>query len=62
MKTLLVGLLSACLTLIVAWVLIVLLQPEMGIESALVVLEVAFVVGGVVGGLWWRRRRTGVTR
>ena len=57
MKTLLVGLLSAFLTLIVVWVLIVLLRPEMGIESALVVLEIAVVVGGVAGGLWWWRRR-----
>ncbi len=60
MKTLLVGLASAFLALILAWGLIVLFRPETGIESALAVLEIAFVLGGVVGGLWsWRRRRRG---
>jgi len=55
MKTLLVGLACAFLGLIVVWGLIVLFRPETEIESALIVLEIAFVLGGVVGGLWWRR-------
>jgi len=56
MKTLLVGLACAFLGLIVVWGLIVLFRPETEIESALIVLEIAFVLGGVVGGLWWWRR------
>ena len=56
MKTLLVGLACAFLGLIVVWGLIVLFRPETEIESALIVLEIAFVLAGVVGGLWWWRR------
>jgi len=55
MKTLLVGLVSALLGLIVVWGLMMLFRPETGIENGLVVLEIAFLLGGVVGGLWWRR-------
>ena len=57
MKTLLVGLACAFLGLIVVWGLMLLFRPDAEIESALVVLEIAFVLGGVVGGLWWWRRR-----
>ena len=57
MKTLLVGLACAFFGLIVVWGLIVLFRPETEIESALIVLEIALVLGGVVGGLWWWRRR-----
>lgn len=58
MKTFLAGLASGFLAGIVVWGLMVLLRPETEVERALVVLEIAFVAGAIVGGFWsWRRRR-----